>query len=354
MMVDQTSAQTLKGQGFTAWAEFACLSVLCLSAIVPKVPAAELSGNQARSDSTPTENPLAVAPGKMPSKSSALRDRAFAGPMAGCDEIIFAQRVSGNDHWYGNFGHYSDGHAGHYAPPSTPGSLDYFKYAFGDGGRLCRFNLRTRELAVLLDDPEGGIRDPFVHYNARKILFSYRKGGTTTYHLYEIGADGTNLRQLTDGPDNDIEPIYAPDGSIIFCSSRCHRYVPCWKTQVATLYRCNADGAGIRMLSNNAEQENTPWMLPDGRVLYMRWEYVDRNQLLYHHLWSINPDGTGVMVYFGNQYPGYVMIDAKPNPPTRGKSWRRFHRGTALQSIWVMSRSSIRVAARTTWTWPAA
>ena len=45
------------------------------------------------------------------------------------------------------------------------------------------------------------------------------------------------------------------------------------------------------MLSNNAEQENTPWMLPDGRVLYMRWEYVDRNQLLYHHLWTVNPDG---------------------------------------------------------------
>ena len=93
-----------------------------------------------------------------------------------------------------------------------------------------------------------------------------------------------------------------------------NRFVPCWKTQVATLYRCNADGTDIRMLSNNAEQENTPWMLPDGRVLYMRWEYVDRNQLLYHHLWTVNPDGTAVMVYFGNQYPGYVMIDAKPIP----------------------------------------
>lgn len=234
--------------------------------------------------------------------------------LADCEEIVFAQRVSGTDHWYGNFGHYSDGHAGHYAPPSTPDSVDYYKYAFGDGGRLCRLDLRTGELTVLLDDPRGGVRDPHVHYDGQKILFSYRPGDTTTYHLYEINIDGTQLRQLTDGPDNDIEPVYAPDGSIIFCSSRCHRYVPCWKTQVATLYRCNEDGTDLRMLSNNAEQENTPWMLPDGRVLYTRWEYVDRNQLLYHHLWSINPDGTGVMVYFGNQFPGYVMIDAKPIP----------------------------------------
>ena len=268
---------------------------------------------------TPTkENLLAKAPGPPRPKPFELRDRALAGPQEGsqpgCEEIVFAQRVSRNDHWYGNFGHYSDGYAGHYAPASVPKSVEYFKYAFGDGGRLCRYNLKTRQLTVLLDDPKGGVRDPHVHYDGKKILFSYRKGGTTTYHLYEIGIDGENLRRLTDGPDNDIEPIYAPDGSIVFCSSRCRRFVPCWKTQVATLYRANADGSGIRMLSNNAEQENTPWMLPDGRVLYMRWEYVDRNQLLYHHLWTVNPDGTGVMVYFGNQYPGYVMIDAKPIP----------------------------------------
>jgi hypothetical protein len=263
------------------------------------------------------ETLLTEAPAGSVSRRASLSDRAMAGPLKNCEEIIFAQRVSGTDHWYGNFGHYSDGHQGHYAPASTPKSVDYFKYAYGNGGRLCRYNLRTRQLTVLLDDPAGGIRDPHVHYDGNKVLFSYRPGGTKAYHLYEISSDGTNLRQLTDGPDNDIEPIYAPDGSIIFCSSRCHRFVPCWKTQVATLYRCNGDGSEIRMLSNNAEQENTPWMLPDGRVLYMRWEYVDRNQLLYHHLWTINPDGTSVMVYFGNQHPGDVMIDAKPIPNSR-------------------------------------
>ena len=237
---------------------------------------------------------------------------ALDGPLAGCDEIVFAQRVSGRDHWYGNFGHYCETESP-YANVALKKEGD-MRYAFGDGGRLCRLNLRTGRLQVLLDDPMGGVRDPDVHYDGKRILFSYRRGGTTTYHLYEIDIDGRNLRQLTDGPDNDIEPIYAPDGGIIFCSSRCHRFVPCWRTQVATLYRCDGDGGNIRMLSNNAEQENTPWMLPDGRVLYTRWEYVDRNQMLYHHLWTVNPDGSSVMVYFGNQHPGLVMIDAKPIP----------------------------------------
>ncbi len=68
------------------------------------------------------------------------------------------------------------------------------------------------------------------------------------------------------------------------------------------------------MISNNAEQENTPWMMPDGRVLYMRWEYVDRSRVRFHHLWTSNPDGTGAMIYFGNMHGGTVMLDAKPIP----------------------------------------
>ena len=53
-------------------------------------------------------------------------------------------------------------------------------------------------------------------------------------------------------------------------------------------------------------------MMPDGRVLYMRWEYVDRSRVQFHHLWTANPDGTGAMVYFGNMHSGTVMLDAKP------------------------------------------
>ena len=245
-----------------------------------------------------------------------MLERFLDSPAADFDEIVFAQRVSGKDHWYGNFGHYCDD--SHYTDRAIL-RRDGQRFAFGEGARLCRLNLRTGRLKVVLDDPRGGIRDPNVHYDGTRVLFSYRRGGTDTYHLYEINIDGSNLRQLTHGPDNDIEPIYLPDGGIMFCSSRCHRFVPCWRTQVAVLYRCDGDGRNIRMISNNAEQENTPWVLPDGRVLYMRWEYVDRNQLTFHHLWTINPDGTGVMVYYGNQEPlgRAALLDAKPIPGTK-------------------------------------
>lgn len=234
--------------------------------------------------------------------------------MAGVEEIIFAVRVAGWDHWYANFGFYAcstpeypphDGIPGEQIPP-----------LFGEGGRLCRFHLRTGQLRVLLDDPQGGVRDPQVHYDGTRIVFSYRPGGQPYYHLWEMRSDGTGLVQLTDGPFDDIEPTYLPDGRLMFCSSRSQRFVNCHRTPVATLYTCDADGKHVRMISTNIEHDNTPWPLADGRVLYMRWEYVDRSQFAFHHLWTISPDGTGQMVFYGNQFNGVAMLDAKPIPGT--------------------------------------
>lgn len=248
--------------------------------------------------------------------------RFLEGPMRGAEEIVFAVRVPGRDHWYVNFGNYAD--LSDYPRKLAYKEADGVLWGYGDGARLCRLNLRTGAVKVLIEDPAGGIRDPQVHYGGQKIIFSYRKGGEHTYHLYEIGTDGLGLRQLTSGPDDDVEPTYLPDGGIMFVSSRCRRFVNCWYSRVGTLYACDGDGRDIRMVSSSIEHDNTPWTLPDGRVLYMRWEYVDRSQLDYHHLWTVNPDGTGQMVHFGNMNPGTAMLDAKPipNPPGAGGPWR--------------------------------
>ncbi len=221
--------------------------------------------------------------------------------MAGVEELVFAVRkVNPTDgHWYANFSYYAH---------------DPTRKAYRDGTKLCRLNLHTQQLTTILADPAGGIRDPQVHYDGHKILFSYRKGGEESYHLFEINVDGSGLKQLTDGAFDDIEPSYLPDGRIVFVSSRCKRWVNCWLTQVAVLHLCDADGGNIRALSSNNEHDNTPWPLADGRILYTRWEYVDRSQVHYHHLWTANPDGTAHMTWFGNLQPGVVMIDAKPIP----------------------------------------
>jgi len=240
--------------------------------------------------------------------SQPLQVRLESGQTTTAGQIVFAVRKPGVDgHWYANFGYYAD-------------SVDRKPHL--PGGKLCVLDLASSEVNTLIDDPAGSVRDPVVHYDAQKILFAYRKGESEHFHLYEmpLGADETGerqLRQLTDGPFDDFEPTYLPDGGIAFISSRCKRWVNCWLTQVAIIHRCDADGQNIRALSANLEHDNTPWALPDGRLLYQRWEYIDRSQVDYHHLWTMNPDGTGQMVFYGNMHPQTVMIDAKPIPGSR-------------------------------------
>ena len=218
-----------------------------------------------------------------------------------CELVFAVRKVDGDGHWYANFSYWSS---------------DPNRQLYHDGGRLVRLDVESGKTATLLNDEKGGVRDPQLHYDGTKILFSYRRGGQPYYHLHEINTDGTGLRQLTDGPFDDLEPTYLPDGDIVFCSSRSKRMVQCWHVRVATIHRCHADGSDIHELSCNLEQDNTPWPLADGRLLYQRWEYIDRSRVQFHHLWTMNPDGTSQMVYFGNMHPGTVMIDAKPIPGT--------------------------------------
>jgi len=223
----------------------------------------------------------------------------------GIERVVFATRLSYDDpHWYANIGYYCDdeNHKA-YAGNGKP-----------DESKLYELNTKTGRIKILLDAKGGGIRDPEVHYDGKTVVFSYRRAGTDYYNLYEIGIDGKGLRRLTSGPYDDFEATYLPTDDIVFVSTRSKRWVGCWKTQVGTLFRWKRKGAKIRPLSFNPEHDNTPAVLADGRIVYTRWEYVDRSQVGYHQLWAMNPDGTNVTAYFGNQQHYPLFIEAKAIP----------------------------------------
>ncbi|MDD4270475.1 MAG: hypothetical protein GXY25_17750, partial [Pirellulaceae bacterium] len=108
--------------------------------------------------------------------ATGLRAKALEA-MGGAEEVVFAVRsMYGDGHYYANFGHWS---------------LDPQRLMHAPGGaKLCKLNLRTREVRILVDDPQGSIRDPAVHHDGDKLVFSYRPGGTRYFHLYQIGTDG--------------------------------------------------------------------------------------------------------------------------------------------------------------------
>jgi hypothetical protein len=178
---------------------------------------------------------------------------------------------------------------------------------------------------------KGVYRDPDLSYDGKKLLFSYKgeKGGGTS--IYEIGIDGSNLKQLTnpnkdlDGYEfaegtfgkghHDITPCYMPNNRIAFTSTRQRGHVLCFSSHVDILHTMNADGSDIKSISVSPLNEFDPVIMPDGRIMYGRWEYVDKSALYIQSLWTVNPDGTNETAFYGNNLgKPTAILDPRPVP----------------------------------------
>lgn len=163
------------------------------------------------------------------------------------------------------------------------------------------------------------VGDVDLNYDADRVLFS-SIGSPDRWQIFEIGVDGTGLRQVTPGDEPDVDnydPCYLPDGRILFCSTAFFTAVPCvnGSTRCANLYRMDADGSHIRQLCFDQEHNWCPTMLPNGRALYLRWEYTDTPHTHDRVLFHMNPDGTGQMEYYGsNSYWPNSLFYARPIP----------------------------------------
>ncbi len=197
------------------------------------------------------------------------------------------------------------------------GEVNTFK--FDGGSALKLLDLKGGGVVTtLLECEEGVIRDPELHFDGRRVLFSMRPDIEDDYHLYEIGIDGSGLRQLTfASPVADVDPAYLPDDSIVFSSTREPKFCMCNQHIMANLFRMDEDGANVHQIGKSTLFEGHAALLPDGRILYDRWEYVDRNFGDAQGLWTVYPDGTNPSIYWGNNTnsPGGV-IDARPIPGT--------------------------------------
>ncbi len=197
------------------------------------------------------------------------------------------------------------------------------------------------EPVEILPSPSGQILDCDLSYDGQKVLFSWRREPGGGYHLWTVNIDGKNLTQLTDGEWHDYNPCWLPDGGIAFLSTREPQFAYCWHAPVGVVHRMNADGSGVRKFSSNYLNDFTPYVLNDGRIIYSRWEYVDKPAIPIQSLWTINPDGTDLSGFFGNRVltPGTFM-EARSIPGTQKIICTMTgHNGPTRGAIGVIDRS---------------
>jgi len=164
---------------------------------------------------------------------------------------------------------------------------------------------------LLVRAPENGtLRDPDVSFDGKKIIFSMRNDlENDDYKLYDYCVETGTVRQLTFGLGfADVEPCYLPDGNILFTSTRCMQIVDCWWTEVVNFYMMDPDGRFMRRIGFDQVHTNYPKVLPDGRIIYTRWDYNDRSQMWPHGLFVMNHDGTGQTEYYGNNSWGPTSL----------------------------------------------
>jgi len=266
----------------------------------------QLTALEARQERAPQGSPAEVQQVEDALKSL-RREAILAHPLLDFDRLLFVKRMAYHDtHIYGA---YQNGTRGQ----------------FEMGGNLCILSPvapegKVTEIAPQLD---GGVFGQFdLSFDAQRVVFSYKKGKDAGYRIFEVGIDGTGLRQLTFDADeaemmrqyeqsaygryDDVDPCYLPNGKIMFASTRSKRAVACFPITVPTLHVMDADGKNVRCISDGQFTELDPVVMNDGRVIYMRWEYVDKGFGNVQSLWSVHPDGS----YPDHVYKNTVVLPA--------------------------------------------
>jgi hypothetical protein len=207
------------------------------------------------------------------------------------------------------------------------------------------------------------VNAPAVSYDSRTIVFAGLPAGSYStnsvgnpgaWRIYTIQADGSGLRQVTTSdqqldlpghglpaglsPYDDTDPVWLPDGRIVFSSTRWPGYGHYSGVRVTNLYVINPDGSDLRRITSERNGADRPLIDPlTGKIVYSRWwrnhrfasesmdtildengayrqhdgltisrsNHVGGSDFLWRNKWhaaAINPDGTDLEQWGGNHH----------------------------------------------------
>ncbi|MBQ2621316.1 MAG: discoidin domain-containing protein [Thermoguttaceae bacterium] len=216
-------------------------------------------------------------------------------------------------------------------PDAPPTVTNVLENSVVQSGRLAGTKLSTGAFATLALD-----------YDAQKIAFAYveAEGSKEHFahtdltkghwdrgrclHIFTANVDGSDLRQITDGTWNDFYPCFLPNGReaaraegqdyasekagfedthvqsgtdlvgrIAFISERRGGYLRCGRQcPNFTVFDMNPDGTFMRCLSYHETNEWAPVVSHDGKIVWTRWDYIDRHSSAAHHPWVMTLNGS--------------------------------------------------------------
>ncbi|MHC4742634.1 MAG: HzsA-related protein, partial [Planctomycetota bacterium] len=191
---------------------------------------------------------------------------------------------------------------------------------------------------------KGSFYSPELSYDGKTILFSWSENRVgreragwglgkvgpvhewppeNVWHIFKVNVDGSGLTQLTEGPWNDFDAAFLPNGRIVFISERRGGYIRCFRKTLFmeptnyVMHSMNADGSDITPISYFEASEWAPSVNNDGMLIYSRWDYIDRENGLGSKFWTCYPDGRNPRAPHGN-YPHPYSVQPEYDGPKEG------------------------------------
>jgi hypothetical protein len=196
-------------------------------------------------------------------------------------------------------------------------SGNVFDYAsYKPGGRLVKLEPPSADgtLTVLTSDPmfaNSDIQSYDISFDAKSVVFSAKLADSGNYQIFSMGIDGTNLKQLTEGGNDYVYPIFLPGERILYTtnlnvetfldpsstsSQFKDEYERATTAQVGTMAM---DGTQQELGARNVSHRVSPALLPDGHVAYTEWRHMGGTND--GHLRMMNSDMTGMKEAFGGE-----------------------------------------------------
>ncbi len=125
--------------------------------------------------------------------------------------------------------------------------------------------------------------NPVVSLDGTKVAFARKQSGQP-WQIWEVGIDGTGLRQITNGAGDKVQPFYLPyqndgtparsgEGGVGFVSNRSGFLDEYDQDQTLSLFIADANGNNLRQIDFNPSHDLSPWLHSSGVTIFTRWEH---------------------------------------------------------------------------------
>ena len=161
---------------------------------------------------------------------------------------------------------------------------------FPQGSQLMRLDLANKTAGVNNLTPRFfAAADPQVSFDGRRVLFSAKRTPEEHWQVWEMNADGSGQKQVTNCPADCLRADYLPQDKIVYTARTVRRGVDEWRLVVS-----KNDGSEARPITFGPGDFETEAVLQNGLILASASWPLDPSgpQAKTRVLYTLKPDGT--------------------------------------------------------------